>query len=633
VTAAAPDPFPFWLTILSNLPVSDSNSEPVPSAPVPYFVVGGDSAGDYATLGASAAPGGVALWRITPDGRILCGALGGLLLGLDQNGTPQVQTEASPASASQRWNIVPTSAIGVVQIQNQGTAGYLYVQAGSPPQLVDGTYLATSPTPTDDTFEWAFSPTAVLATLLAQPPTPWVAFVDGPGSPQGQMYAAICAACHPPVGDLRAQYTSVTFNCVIPTIEPPCPVGVAQSDWDAAWTAVSAQLQAEVDLVIVVQKFFSTWSTKDVGLLAQGIATTLQAIADTKLDVKTDNTSVGAILLSIFETIVYTTISGFSAGAGKGADVGLSVLANLIQGAISCTQSGLANSGPNLIPADPVQTTIAELWTNVVSTSEALDNVLNTAVHTILSDWGMLQVGAELMTVPNSLSMDYLALSPLLDAATAGQFVAVMQALMPVKYQIYNPGADKYSPSSDDVPSWAWIGSRYIAGISKNTTFPAQKLMDDLVGYGVALEDIAAGNRGWGLAEAVNGPASDAQCTVRLVNNTPYQMTVGASIWVSLTASSVIPPGESLTFMAMAPAQGRFSMTTLDGVVAASFNVTYYQNPISGCAASVGPVTLGPGYTANTPLSNDASIGDGGFSLFKCYSAAVVFSLSYAPGS
>lgn len=643
--AIVPDSFPFWAMIQSNLPVSDPGLEPGTTPVVPYFVVGSNAAGASAVLSSTASPMTSGLWRITPDQRILCGSLGGLLLSVDANGYAILAAEVSPPQPAQRWTLVPTGReIGVCYIQNQGTGGYLYCMSGSPPELANGTVLATAATITDGSFAWSLSPSGSLGAVCALPATPFPSFSDGPSAPLGTMYAAICAACVPQVADLREQYPSLTFNCSLPTHEPPCPAGLDQADWDAAWGVVMAQLHSEVDRVKVVQRFHSLWFTEEVGQLAAGIAATEVALADLGLDVKTDNTDVGAIVFGILESVAYTILSGISAGVvAKGAQVAFSVLANLMQGAIDAGESIAANGGPTVVPADPVNVAISEVWKSLSDSFVGLDAALASAVQAILTDWGKLQAGADLMTYPQALALTPTTLADGLAAVQTAQLISVLQMVMPVKYQIYNPAPLGYEVSPHDIPAYAMIGGRYIAGIKDNETFPSEALMAALTNAGVNLEDLAAGNRGWALAEALNGSSGDYYCAVRIVNSSPFPLKVDAGNW-SVASSTIIPPFESQAFWAPVDevetgdgpvpgsVTGRFSVTDNNGVVAASFQVDFAYSGVTGQAPVVSGLAWGAGYTGTEPLQNGASIGSGGFSTERCFSAAALVNISYRAG-
>lgn len=623
-----PDRFPSWLQIKTNLPVTDPSTDPVvdPPFPPPFYLCAG---ADGIEISSSPSTSTAAQWRLTPDGRILSGLLGGQLLAVASDGSLGLMVQTISISTSMLWTLIPTETNGVYLLQSQATGSYLVVNGGiTPTQLQDGQSVGLGLGPVTDAFLWYFAPSNPLARVAAQYPTPFVPFVDQPESPQAAMYGAVSLLLSfGGTSDIRSQYSNVNVAISQPSAKPALPPGQTQAAWDAAWTVVSAQLTTEIGIRANVLTTYNSMYSQQQAIVGTSLLDQQNALSAAQIDVSNDETSLGAMLFDIFSTVVYTLLN--MASGEDGLPV-LAPVANVLNGAMTAASAG------GMVTTDPLTTTIAALWSELSTASAAADTLLASAFRSALSDPAKsAAISADLY----SLGGYTLYADPFTQNSTAvgdAWFVAVLQAVMGVKYRIYNPVPQSYTPPNDDVEPWQWIGARYIADGTDNTKGPSnQYLLQPLIARGVQMTDLASSQRGWNIPEAVNGPSANHYCVVRILNSTPYTLSVAVTGTADYSpmSSTRIDPYTSEAFLGQS-GTGSFVVTDLDtGALAASFRCMWSYNIIAGQEPIVDSLECGDALPFGLVSPIIVTARDGGGSSFQCCSASAALTITYGSSS
>src|SRR5262249_36871407 len=143
-------PKPSWVYVQSTVANSDGS---------PNVLTAGS---DGVTISAAQAGAPSQLWQLAPDGRLLSGLLGGLVLTQGAAGSTGFaaanSTQAVPAPPDQLWQC--SSQLDVVSIANLGSGQYLCATAAGEPVIVSDC---------DTPQQWYLIPANPLAAAMALP--------------------------------------------------------------------------------------------------------------------------------------------------------------------------------------------------------------------------------------------------------------------------------------------------------------------------------------------------------------------------------------------------------------------------------------------------------------------------------
>lgn len=449
------------------------------------------------------------LWAFTAAGQIT-NRLNGFVLDVFQGSTsPDTQLINYPAkdppASNQQWTLgsdgAITSGLGglVVGLQSES--------AGAP--ALDQTPSAAS------TQVWQPIPAYPLQSILAQVAVPFPSF-------SGDQAAAL-ADIQTALGfDVRAEYLNLakstsTLEAEIDGV--PRSGSISSSDWDA----VLAQLHLEIGMVADVRALFVQYSLFHQALFQDQGFRLNALIVDVQIE---DSTNVDALVLTIFESIMYTVMSA----AGPEA----SVLANIMAGALNV---GLAAGN---LSSSSFQVTVSELWTTMATQFEGLLTSMGQSQTALLSDWGKLQAADALIgsSGPDSLAWDPEDTATFVTQAGPGYDLWVMQTLMPARFELtrWSQVTDPNIASAPSYAQWAQSvgdGSNLYDVYMVSTaggTFPSMRaLQTDVWGNGASMQTFFTNGAVWPFSITEAGVDSNT-LVVTLLNQTGESLTVTATV-------------------------------------------------------------------------------------------------------
>ncbi|WP_064682528.1 hypothetical protein [Rhizobium bangladeshense] len=332
---AIPQQFSAWRYIVSNLTDGDGTT-------FVLNVKGADeSPGTDVIVWQLEADSSNSMWQITSDGRILSAMNRSLLLGAaESDGGPVVIQSALSPESGQTWNFGPSGVIG-----NPDTGLSLGIdgqpdslQPGTGPLAVIGAVGGSDPPPS---FQWQLAPDNPLNTIVMQSPQPFPAFFDE----QATVYIYIMNALG--IADIRSEYANLTislsdWHTTISTMPRPPEMD------KTAWNAVVAELGDEITRADSVRLFFDEFRAYQTSLQA--------SCTDRGLDIGTlaglekgSSMSIGGLILSVFEGILYTVLEAVP--GGEEAVSTASIIGNVMEGCINVATN--AANVSTTISADP----------------------------------------------------------------------------------------------------------------------------------------------------------------------------------------------------------------------------------------------------------------------------------------
>jgi hypothetical protein len=204
--------------------------------------------------------------------------------------------------------------------------------------------VASLPEGSAPSFVWQLIPGNPLPTIIAQAPVPFTIFQGT----QAEIYSYLMLVLGIP--DIRAQYTNLSapLSYWQQTIKGTPPI------FDLVdWNAVVDQLEAELACVIIVNNFFSQY-TDYHNDLSTNFSDQLNTVGPQANFQQGSTTSVGGLLISIFEGVAYSVLEAIP-GAAIAGNV-MEMVVNIATNATNMTSQ---------ISPSPFQVQYAQLWGQV----------------------------------------------------------------------------------------------------------------------------------------------------------------------------------------------------------------------------------------------------------------------------
>jgi len=558
----------------------------------------GDSDGEAILLQPMTGSSPAQLWQVTPDGKLVSGTSSGLTIGLAAlvNGVYPLETQWSISiNDSQNWTfsgagLIANKAGGYLTIDGQPNSLSPYdAPQAVVAELPDGTPPAS--------FLWQLAPGNPLAGIVAQPPTPFILF-EGL---QAEIYAHLMSRLG--TADLRLEYPLLTsplasYQTTIAAARiPPLFLGYQED-----WYAVVDQLTTELRNAQTVGAYFAQYNDyqTDLQTYFDGQLGSLGAMANLQ---QGSSTSVGGVVLSIFEGIAYAALEAVPGGAEA---VSLaSIVGNVMEMAVNVGTNS-ANVTTSISPS-PYAVAFSEFQQMVDQNFVATLEASGTMQTVILSDPGRMAAfyaavqarGADCLSWPAGQTGN------LVNQARSSLQISILQALLPSTYEIfYEIGTD--GAQWDDVPAACqWVtpidngkwGKFKIASQQDWTTYPDAGMMQQYIwNNGVKPSDFFMSQNGWsfpvaclgdsyqgGVVHRLDEAGGRAGASLVLSNQTPFV------IWVQLNTKNTggttqlfgynkIGPAGSTAVVAIPPsADGSLSfvatISILEGENIAGFTV------------------------------------------------------------
>ncbi|MFC5570161.1 hypothetical protein ACFPN1_08835 [Lysobacter yangpyeongensis] len=427
------------------------------------------------------------LWQITPDGRLVSGLINGSVLS--QSGTAAISAAQDlPASDQQTW--LWSNALGPTAIRNDASNGYLCAASDGSSVMV-----GDSDTPA----QWYFLSSSPLDAIMAMPPSnpSFPAFTAEGDAVYAAINTQLAQHFRQPDLVLRDEYANLSAD--IDGYRQQLPKLDYSAFPDDVWKPVADQLEAELDAAISVRNVFQLYGDfheklfEDNGFL-------LNKLGQLAGFEQGDQTSVGGLILAIVSGVIYTVLSDMGGAYGVAANV----LQSGINAAVAAQKSDMS---PSLF-----QVAYADLWTQLSGTFEALLATFDDMQQAMLTDWAKMSAVSSLTTSksPDSLAWPAGKDSHLLDVAANGYTIAVMQMLLPARFQIYQYVDDNDDPI-DKVPQYAQHITPYKDGYYKywiadpvyQYVCPDEAALDAVWAAGATQDDFFAGSNGWAFAKTM----------------------------------------------------------------------------------------------------------------------------------
>jgi hypothetical protein len=374
---------------------------------------------------------------------------------------------------------------------------------------------------------WSFYPSNPLTAILAQAPVPFPSYTSGD---LAIAYSAIMSRLgnNQADFDLRTQYLNLAAPLgpwMSTILTMGCPDGVDSDDWGT----VQQQLAQELTAAVAVQSLFASYTVCHLALFSSQEAILNKAIIDASLDVSTKTNSLFRVIVwSILYTLMQT-------------EPDTAIVANIIQGGLNVA----AAKKDGVVASNAFSVEISALWALL---DEGFDEILQATalIETdILSDWGRLQAAyAEIIDASQgNLAWGAGMTAELVAASASGFQVAMLQALVPAKYQIFFMSLDE--GFGNPPPSCQWTSDNQtfmVASASDNDfEFPEFMMTNDISG---AVPDAFFywGQGGW--ATPMAAVLSDSHLTLMLTNQTNRFVKFSVA---GQSAAPVIAPWSSAT--------------------------------------------------------------------------------------
>jgi hypothetical protein len=518
------------------------------------------------------------LWMFTTDGYIISSLKPNMCLTVVGGNVLSIPVTDYSDAATQLWSLSDNGTI-VSQDDNRvltvgapipGGGNYVGVSDLDP----------SSPPPPSQT--WSLYPSNPLAGVLAQS-QPFPPYTSGD---TGTAYSAIMSKLSGGQQDfdLREQYLNLAapLGAWLATIlTMPCPDGVDSADW----VEVQQQLASESTAAIAVQALFENYTLFHLALFSSQEAILNKAIDDASIGTSTTTSSLFGVIVW---GIAYTVLQLNPVTA---------VVANLIQGAMNVA----AAAKDGVVASNAFDVEVSALW-NLLD--EGFDEILQATAlieNEILSDWGKLQAAyAEIIAGSQSdLAWASGMTAEILAASAPGFQVAMLQALVPSKYQIYNSAGIWPDPPASCTFTY---GNQLLVVAStpsnNDLTYPDYMMINDILADQAELPEFFwLGGGGWATPMAMGG----LQLTLMVTNQTTQFFTLYVSQGSTERNTDPIAPWSSGT-----------TTWTLDGTADAKL-VDSNQNVLATFQIKMGgdhvPAlsveSLAGGYGASTPVCNE----------------------------
>jgi hypothetical protein len=491
------------------------------------------------------------MWMFTADGLIIS-PLGGanLCLTVDSDNNVVANTVVGDGPTSPPSQLWSWPGDGTIVSQLNGQA--LTVLGSAEGAAVGVSDLDQS---SEAQQTWSFYPSTPLTRILAQPPVPF------PTSTDTNLRDAYGAMMFLLVGrsdfDLRGQYLNLAaplgaWQASILTM--PRPAAIDNDDW----AAVRAQLAGELTAVIAVQALFENYTTCHQALFSSQEAILNKAISDAGITASAQTSGVfGAILWSI----CYIALQA-------NPDTGF--IANIIQ----CSMNVCAAAAKGVVASNAFAVEVSALWKLL---NQGFDEILAaTAVieNDILSDWGRLQATyAEIIAgSPGNLAYATGLTAEIVISSASSFQIAMLQALVPSKYQVYRLPLNMHIGSPPSSCLWNTTDQTYeIASNSGgNLSYPDYMMTNDINGNeAVPPELFYRGQGGW--ATPIDTLGGQYCVTVTLTNQTNRLVTFN----LDDVGQYVVPPWGSLAIPSAGEGNGPVTVNVaVSGVALPSFTIT-----------------------------------------------------------
>lgn len=566
------------------------------------------------------------MWQVTPDGRILSATSGNPVVSLGDNygWGPNGNYIVVGSSPAQTNNTLQWIFNDDGMIVNTSSGMVLNVDGGvANPNTALITYPVQSGPSAGDEI-WTLSPACPFDEILALPPLPFPPFTGV----QATAYAYINQQLG--ITDLRSEYSNLAAplsEWLSQILAMQCPSGVDTADWQA----VVSQLTQELTAADSVQKLFANYSAYHTAVFADNGDLLNKLGTDAGME-QGSNTSVGGIILSVLEGVLYTALEAIPV-VGEAVNV-FAVLGNVMEAGINIGVAA-ASSGGGISP-NPFQVAYSELWGQLSQNFVALLNAVGSMELVILSDWGKMQATYEdiLSTGPDTLAWPPTLTADLVQNSIPGYTISVMQMLLPAQYQIFQYQEDDDSAVHDVPANAQWVQSignnlwnKYWIGVPGSwSEYPSNQALEDVWNAGVAYSDFFQGLGGWGFARCYpiyDGSPIGTDCNgliITVTNQTPNPLTVTAAPnkgqgYVVGSASQTLQPYGSVSFSTYYEAGLAINVTIVDLNLpgsgwSAAFTAHQHDCGLASGDVWVDTVNVNMGYQLTTPICNSGSFGD-----------------------
>ncbi|MCG8927677.1 RICIN domain-containing protein [Lentzea sp. CC55] len=456
------------------------------------------------------------LWCV--NGNLLVNRLNGLCANVTASlTTPGTQVIAWRANGENNEVFTLTDGAFMSSLGN-GTLA-LTVQGGSTaagtPVVVD-TYTG-SPAQT-----WALWPTYPVQGILGLPAGQFPAYTGGQGNAYDSINEQLQQAdLLPRTMTVEQSYSDLTISPLTLSLfigsSATCPTGVSATDWNAVVTSLQQQLSLADD----IQRLFGELTGFINSFFIDSEALLDELGADVGLG---SQSHTGATVLALVEGTVYTALSALGPVA--------SVVANLMSTAYNVYETTTKN------PLATFEGAFADLWGAL---SEAYTGILAAAGSTensVLQSWAQMQA-FQSGIADGELNWSAELTGQLVEAATPGYSLAIMQALIPSRYgnqlwaqypqsqgPVNGPQGAQYSVA---LPGGAYDVNLLASGASSGDC-PSEAALADIWNNGALPQDVFGNQNGWSLYTHYQDCDANTLYTT-IWNQTPDDLSVTACTW------------------------------------------------------------------------------------------------------
>jgi hypothetical protein len=516
------------------------------------------------------------LWMYTTDGYIISSLKSNMCLTVVGDNVLSIPV-TSYKDATQLWSLSDNGTVVSQQDNRVLTVGDP-IQGGGNFVGVSSLDPSSPPSPSQI---WSLYPNNPLAGILRQTQS-FPAYTSGD---TGTAYSAIMSKLSggQPDFDLRRQYVNLAaplsaWLSIVLTM--PCPDGVDSG----AWIQVQQQLAWESTAAIAVQALFENYTLCHLALFSSQEAILNKAIADASIETSATTSSVFGVIVW---GIAYTLLQ---------ANPVTAVVANLIQAGIN---AAAAASPDGVVASNAFLTEVSALW-NLLD--QGFDEILQATAlieNEILSDWGKLQMAyAEIIASQSNFAWATGMTAEIVANSAPGFQVAMLQALVPSKYQIYiNAGTWPTPPASC---TWQYGDQLLVVAstpFNTDTTYPDYMMINDILADNAVQPELFwLGGGGWATPMAMGG----LQLTLMVTNQTTRFFTLYVSQDSTERNTDPVAPWSSGTTSWTLDGTADARVIDSDGNDVVTFQIKLGDDDVPDLSVE----SLAGGYGVSTPVCN-----------------------------
>ncbi|EGC37172.1 hypothetical protein DICPUDRAFT_15974, partial [Dictyostelium purpureum] len=555
------------------------------------------------------------LWQLTSDGHIISRMFGNVVLdvGNSVDGSNSkfyviINPNFNVNSDSQKWVVNSETN----QISNKNFPNlYLGIDGAYNGPIAPVKYqnivLAKPSDNSNPCFQWLFLPKSPFYKILSQKPEPFPTYEKDPQF--AETYHLISKTITlDRTNSIRTQYSNTiaplsSFQSSLVSMK--CPKDVNPEVFEI----VKDQINYELTCAISVQNLFATFSKfyTENYICSEASITNLALLC--KLDSKKD------LVTGFFKSFIDNTTTNILCMIPE--------IGPIFTEFVDIGYDLYADSGYSTNNISPFTVAVSQLYKRFYTNFINILKIIGEIETDILNDWGMMKTTYSCIMLPvgtpNSLFWNTNMNYELVNATSIANDIAILQVLMPSKYQIYYCS---FGINYTNAPSYCqyWDNRKqfyYIAEIQDNNAFPDSELMKTyLWGNNVNQQEFYQSNFGWtfntanndvyknriynqGLPTLFNGTSTPMY--YNLVNNgTPVKCNV-------YTYSSGFFSGEYSTGL-LGSHEYQIEIYDFNNNQLMSFTVSVDLPMMKGCTPRiVGSPTIASGYYFVNQLSCEGS--------------------------